>query len=496
MPFQFIYIMKKCILFLMLFIISTILQAQDKYGYRWIMLGHDYIDFKNTPTTAGVIEPYPFYSAGEFGTTMCNKFGELMFQTGGCYILNKNLTIMKNGDSINSKYSYLGWCVVSRGDGTFPFHQSCTALPFPQNDSMYIAFNLDTKQSPVNPYPIPEHLYYHIIDMKQENGLGAVIEKRKIAIEDTLSHGFLAATKHGNGIDWWVITPKFLSNCYFSVKVTSDGVQLPIKTCSGDTTEKSDFGGNVTFSPNGKKYVRSFYKDQIYLFDFNNTTGQLSNLIKLKGPDTTDFLQGVQFSTNNRYLYLTRYSKVYQFDLEAPDIQASRTEVGDVTNFPKNQDKGELHEMRLAPDGKIYIASPFSHRFLSVINRPNCAGKLCDFKPYAIEFTRYNYGGLPNIPFFTQPPANYSCDSPTPTDETSESITIYPNPTANQINISSTYAFQTYDIIDITGKTVLKGVLNSKNEISVATLPNGLYFLSLHNTITQTRAVGKFVVKR
>ena len=74
-------------------------------------------------------------------------------------------------------------------------------------------------------------------------------------------------------------------------------------------------------------------------------------------------------------------------------------------------------------------------------------------------------------------------------------IDIYPNPTTNHITLSSTDAFETYNIVDITGKTVLKGTLNSKSEIDVAALPDGLYFLSLYNTSRQTRAVGKFVIK-
>lgn len=496
MLFQIIYSMKKNILILILLIIPVLLMAQDKYGFRWILHYHDFIDFRITPAKVGIIVPQPFYSAGEFGTTMCNKYGELMFQTGGCYILNKNLAIMKNGDSINSKFTYRYYCEVRLGDGTFPFNQSSIAIPFPQKDSMYIALNLDMQPSDRGFYIISQHLYYHIIDMKQENGLGAVTEQRKIAIEDTLSRGSLAATKHSNGIDWWIICGKLVSNCYFSVKITSAGVQIPIKTCIGDTTVEIDLASNAAFSSNGKKYIKSFYRDNIYLYDFNNTTGQLSNLKRLLLPDTTWSFKGIQFSANNRYLYVTRYSTVYQFDLEAPNIQASRLEVGDVSNFPKDNQRGELFEMRLAPDGKIYIASPFSHRFLSVINRPNCRGKLSNFRPYSIELTRYNYGGLPNIPFFTQPPANYTCDSlDTQTTEIIEPITLYPNPATNQISISSTEAFQIFDIIDITGKIVLKGKLNDKNDIAVSGLPDGLYFLTLKNTSTQARAIGKFVVK-
>jgi Secretion system C-terminal sorting domain len=481
MPFN-LYNMKRILIFFLL--CTNALFSQDKSGYQWILLNHNYIDFRNNPPKVGIIQPNPFHNAGEFGTTICNKYGELMFQTGGCYISNKKFDIMKNGDTINSLYTLRGWCIVNQGDGTFPLHQSSIALPYPNKDSFYISFNLDFEKLLPNVLPIPNHVFYHVIDMKKENGLGEVVEKKKIAIKDTLTRGYLTATRHSNGVDWWLIASKIKSNCFFVLRITENGVSLFAKQCIGDTSEVFDFGGAATISPNGKKYVKTFHRDSIFLYDFDNSTGLLSNFKKLKGPDTTSFGQGVQFSANNRYLYLTRYSKVYQFDLEANDVQASRTVVGDVTNFPKDDQKGELHEMRLAPDGKIYIASPFSHRFLSVINRPNCHGKLCDFRPYAVELKFYSYGGLPNIPHFTQPPANYNCDSlNTATEEISENFTIYPNPTTGILTINTAnkdVKELSIQVINLNGQVVKREILRGVNpEMNIQSLPTGLYFLKI-----------------
>ena len=135
---------------------------------------------------------------------------------------------------------------------------------------------------------------------------------------------------------------------------------------------------------------------------------------------------------------------------------------------------------------------------MSVINRPNCPGKLSDFRPYAIELKRYNYGGLPNNPFFEQPPANYNCDSiNTSTEEIFENIAIYPNPATTQITISSSSTFQQFDIIALTGQTMLKGkLIENTTDIDVSTLPEGIYFIKLTNPLTQIRALGKFVLKR
>ena len=233
--------MKKSILIIVLLLMSVSLKAQNKYGYQWIFLAEDYMDFRTTPPKISTIEPQPFYSAGEFGTTMCDKYGELIFQAGGCFILNKKFQIMKNGDSTNSKYTHRAWCIVSKGDGTFPLIQSSLALPFPQRDSVYISFNLDFDEFSVSYIPIPKHLLYHVIDMRLENGLGAVIEKNKFAIEDTLTRGYLAATKHSNGVDWWLLVSKYASNCFFSIKVTPNGVQPPILNCVGMSADSFDF---------------------------------------------------------------------------------------------------------------------------------------------------------------------------------------------------------------------------------------------------------------
>lgn len=488
--------MKTYIISFILIFISLSLYAQNKYGYQWVFLAQDYLDFRYNPPKVDAIEPAPFHGIGEFGTTMSDKYGELIFQAGGCYILNKKFQIMKNGDSTNSKYTHIGWCLVDRGDGTFPLHQSAIAIPFPQKDSMYLCFNLDFERFSFSNIPTPQHLLYHVIDMRQENGLGAVIEKNKFAIDDTLTRGYLAATKHSNGVDWWIIASKFASNCYFSLKVTPDGVQTSSLSCVGMPTDSFDLGGQVTISPNSKRYVRSFYRDKIFLYDFDNTTGKLSKFTQLRGPDTASSFQAVQFSANNRYLYLSRNFKIYQFDLEALDIQASRIEVGDITNNPKIE--GELHEMRLAPDGKIYIASPFFHYFLSVINRPNCSGKLCDFRPYTVQLKRGNYGGLPNIPFFEQPSANYSCDSiPSGVRDISENMTISPNPTSGIITISSTALLENYTITNITGQKVLSGkIKNTTQDIDVSTLSDGIYFIQLINNRLDTSAIGKFILKK
>ena len=422
-----------------------------------------------------------------------------MFQSGGCYILNKKFDIMKNGDSINSNTTYRGWCQFMDGDGTFPMVQSNITLPFPKKDSFYLSFNLDAEYNFLYKGFIPAHLFYHIIDMRQENGLGAVVEKKKIAIQDTLSRGHITMTKHSNNTDWWIIVAQYLSNCIFTVQVTPDGVKPPQKICVGKMTETADLGSQVAVSLNGKKYARTFSVDSTFVYDFDNTTGIISNQIKLNSISDSIYgaFQGCVFSPNSRYLYITRFYKVFQFDMAAKDIQASRVLVGDYTDYPHdNPDKGYFFSCHLGPDGKIYIASPFSHLFISTINRPNCPGKLCDFRAYSIELAFYNYGALSNTAYFETPPANYNCDSITATENISEQLYIYPNPASMNIIISSTYDFKTYEIVNMTGQKLVTGSIKglSDENIDVSGLTNGIYILRLTNEVKERLAIKKFSV--
>ena len=411
---------------------------------------------------------------------------------------------MKGGDSINSpSTTLLGYCKSGERGGYFPFKQNNIFVTHPSDSTKYLLFNVDFDTLFPNGSNIifmPPHLFYHTVDMTRDNGNGEVIEKFRIAVQDTLSRGYLTAVKHSNNRDWWVIIPKFKSDCFFVVPVTSNGVGTPRKECTGFVWQKDpDLGGQVAASADGTKYARVDDRDTIMVYNFNPSTGQFSSPLRLSHPDKAPFFQGVCFSQNNRYLYVTYKLKVFQYDLQAIDIQASMTVVGDVSSFRLNQDRGALQVSKLAPDGKIYISSPSSHRYLSVINRPNCKGTLCDFRPYALELKYYNYGALPNNPFFEIPPANYNCDSlSTQTKEIVENITISPNPTQSKITVSSTYIFEGFSVVNVMGQMMMSGALsdNEKNDVDVSTLPDGIYFLQLINQKNQTRALGKFVVKK
>jgi hypothetical protein len=362
------------------------------------------------------------------------------------------------------------------------------AVPSPEGDSIYYVLNLDMDK----PYLFepeflgvaPQRLYYQKIDMAQDSGFGAVVQKNQIAILDTFARGFVSAVQHANGKDWWIIVPKSHSNCYFLVPVTAEGIQPAQLKCSGKVWTDDDAGGQVVFSPDGKKYIRFNSWNGLNIFDFDAGTGDLSNPINILFPnDTINYISGVAVSSNSRFLYVCARKKVYQFDLQAPDIQASKILVA-VWDGYQNPYSTIFYLAALAPDGKIYISSTSSTFNLHVINKPNCPGISCDLVQHGIILPAYNFATIPNIPHYRQ--SYYNCDSTLVETENvtqiGHKLVIFPNPTSDVIYLPSEHGTGPIILFDGTGRVIDRMIpIISEGLVSldVRLLPPGLYFVTL-----------------
>ncbi|MBL0032863.1 MAG: hypothetical protein IPP27_12075 [Bacteroidetes bacterium] len=88
---------------------------------------------------------------------------------------------MENGDSI-----------VGRG-----WYNDLIIIPNPASATQFYLFVID----PTSFYG----LYYSLIDMQENSGLGKVVLKN-IQIHPYQGWDGIAAVKHANGRDWWLIT--------------------------------------------------------------------------------------------------------------------------------------------------------------------------------------------------------------------------------------------------------------------------------------------------
>ncbi len=466
------------------------LWGQEKWDYNWFLGGYssgEGLKLTFSPTLSGIEFTQTNIKMEGSNTSMSDADGNLLFYSNGCKIVNAQGEVMLNGDSINPGQVQNFFCPF----GGSPIRQGVIALPAPEKDSLFYVFNLDWDQ----PYLLdtnyfgvaPQRLFYQVINMNYDSGNGRVTIKNQIAVQDTFARGNISVARHANGKDWWVIVPKSHTNCYFLVPVTAEGVQPAQLKCAGHVWSDDDSGAQACFSPDLKKYIRFNAWNGLNIYDFDNATGDLSNSILITFPnDTINYIAGAAISSNSRFLYLSARKRVYQFDLHASDIEASKIKVAE-WDGTYNPSATIFYLSALAPDGKIYISSTSSTLNLHVIERPNCPGLSCQLVQRGVELPAYNFATIPNFPHYRI--SNVECDSTNNAIETvlaNSDIAMYPNPTQGELWIN----FPEIDnqstqlkIFDLLGQLVFQErVAQPLSRIDLSGLKPGNYIYSIQQS--------------
>ncbi|MFN8153430.1 MAG: hypothetical protein U0Y08_03980 [Bacteroidia bacterium] len=267
-------------------------------------------------------------------------------------------------------------------------------------------------------------LWYSIVDMKLQGGVGAVVQKN-VRFETHPVQDMLTAVKHGNGKDWWLVTRRWRSsgagigNDEFWVYLV-DSIGIHPLAVQHIGTSNYNGAGDMSFNSTGDKLALCGWGNYLGVFDFDRCTGQISNETLIEpntqlGNHPYRWYTSVVFSPSGQFLYVNSSQeayqtsgKLYQFDLTATNIATSRVLID---SFPTN---AENHGMELGPDGKIYISAQefggctypwpsgcFStiNSNLSVINSPDSLGSASNFQLFALNLGGYRaYRGLPNNP--------------------------------------------------------------------------------------------------
>lgn len=412
--------------------------------------------------------------------------GNILFYTNGYYIADATNDTMLNGSNI----SPTGFIVFEPYGLTVP--QANLIIPKPGSTYLYYLFHSTLDNGPV--YNRAYQMYYSIIDMSLNNGNGEVIQKNTVLINDTLNPGKITACKHANGRDWWVICHRFNTNDYYKILVTPDSIYTPVTQTIGSV--RGVDAGQVAFSPDGNKfgYFNAYNNSNCTLdiYDFDRCTGNFSNPTVITMPQTIGFGGGVIFSPNSQYLYVSDIDSVFQFDVNAPNIELSKVGIAGWDSFysPNPPFATAFDNIQLAPDGKIYIGTGNSTFKMHVINHPNIAGLACDLQQHAINIPTWSVGGVPNHPnYFLGPELGSVCDSlphvgiaenkPEPIPRA------FPNPTGGEF----TLWFNVHDvqgmceIYDANGRLVLSENVAQWSQyktLDISGEPEGIYFVKMN----------------
>lgn len=306
-----------------------------------------------------------------------NCTGELLFYTNGIKVWDKNHNQMPNGVGLMGGISASGLQPSSAA-------QSSIIVPKPGNKNIYYIFTNDCSEN-----ANAAGFRYSIVDMTLNGGLGDVTLKNVLLFAPGTEK--VSAVHHSNKRDIWVVSHGKNDNRFYSYLVTPNGVSAPVITQTGSTVNWNI--GYLRFSPNGKWLVCCAFTQMTNptsptfaeLFQFNYTTGIMSNPIYFDGP-----YYGAEFSPNSSILYLAYGKKLEQYDLSAgsaANIIASKYSLG--------AQGDNWWAIQQGPNKKIY--GTIGQNSLHVINNPNVMGAGANLQRKAINLNGSCNMGLTNF---------------------------------------------------------------------------------------------------
>ncbi len=354
------------ILFLFSFFLFSLTAFPQQRAAVWYFGDGAGLDFKSGKPevlTNGVLE-------AEAGcASICDTSGNLLFYTNGKSVWNKEHQIMANGDTLNASQQ---------------INQNSVIVPKPKSDSIYYLFTINTFDSLMG-------LNYSVVNMNQENGLGRMVEKNIPVTKNVLEK--IAAIKHCNNEDYWIITHGF-SNSFYVYRLSKDGFNPDTIKSKVGTVPRADIG-YLKVSPAANKIVLPVNNQEVIaeIFDFNSRSGKISNPIKIIARQENTYCYGLEFSPGGNMLYVSTGGKKYellQYNLRNETEEGINSSVFQIAT-------GNNFAMQLAPNGKIYVASE-NRPYLNAVTKPEEVGEGCDYQTEAVVFENaFSRMGLPNF---------------------------------------------------------------------------------------------------
>jgi hypothetical protein len=407
--------MKRLFCFILILVLVWGSASAQKRGSVWCFGDSALADFSDT---ANIVTGTSSVKSRGSCVSISDSAGHLILYAYTRAGVNHNTTLLKNNqDSLVQN----GDSIVGEG-----WYRELVLISYPESDSLYILFSIGVTGSS------QPGIYYSIVDMSLNGGLGAVIQKN-VQLENFKAVDCLSAVKHGNGRDWWVIFRRFNSvsspnNEYYVYLVTSNGVLVqPIQYVGSLNSTNL---GEISFNSAGTKMTYINYVGLIELYDFDRCTGLLSNPITISPESTQPPYPenwSAEFSPSGDLLYVSQIAAfppdscyLLQYNLNSANILLS---ADTIWKSPYFENMGQL---KLAPDAKIYLTTNFGGGYpysdttysyintnLSVINSPDSLGSTCNFQPFSFYLGgKRSYFGLPNNPDYDLPAlAGSPCDT-------------------------------------------------------------------------------------
>ncbi|MFN8340097.1 MAG: PKD domain-containing protein [Cyclobacteriaceae bacterium] len=300
---------------------------QDQRANIWYFGDKAGIDFNLQPAQALAAGPRTL-NAPEGVAITCDRNGKVIFYTDGDQVFNKNDQLIASG---------IGGDPLSS--------QSALIVAVPGDETLYYIFTMEAINGTSG-----NMMYYSLFDLKQNGGLGAVVQQ-KVPL-------FARSTERLTANARWVIAHEYGNNTFRAYAVSSAGIGDPVLTSIG-----SDH--SIQSRPQGEGYMKLganntlavAYADPgvgnyIELFHLNDSTGHLTNYRRIDLKDPAGQVYGIEISQGGNKVFATvkgspTPSTIYEYFLDSLEHPYFRNKV---TNG------SELGAIQTAPDGNMYVA--------------------------------------------------------------------------------------------------------------------------------------------
>lgn len=456
--------MKKYILllFILAFIVPLVTYSQnDKNNANiWYFGNKAGIDF-NPSTPIGLSDGQ--LDTQEGVSTICNEQGSLLFYSDGNTIWDKTHNSLPNGTGLNGHWSST---------------QSGIIVPNLIDTNKYYIFTVDELGG-------SHGLCYSEIDVSlpgngtTSNPLGDVSPGIKNIQLVTPVTEKLTAVLKPNLVEYWVITHYWGNKDFYAYEVTQTGVNTtPVISSAGviHTGGSINTVGYLKGSPLKDKLALVYRgTNSVYLYDFDNITGIVSNETQISLPGY--LLYGIEFSKNGDYLFIAGEQNIIRYNVNTTVIDS--VYIDDMSPFSPLY--SAIRALQLGPNGEIYVSIRY-HDYLSVIHDPEAANPVLTVDGVFLDVDgngRNCRFGLPNIFYYK---GWYNPSSNNEVDKIDiENINLYPNPSYRIFNLTNNNFsnIQIYNINGIKVKTIDNLENLSTIQIDLKNEKPGIYLVKI-----------------
>ncbi len=295
------------------------------------------LDFTTTPPT-----PFPTETMGSSPSE-----GIAHYEDG-----SGNLIFWFNSNGI---YNAMG-NLMSGSVGIFANSSAAEVVICPKPDNpnkYYIIYNGETCTN----------LYYSIIDMSLNGGLGNVVPGTLNTVLATGTYAeAIEVVRIPETSGYWLLAYKcwtgFQRFLMDETGIGSGQTILPYSTPDG-----FDGRGELEYH-SGKIGMTFAFTNRVFAANFNPVTGDICDTISLESSSFANSPYGLEFSPDATKMYFSLWyseSRIFQYNFETNIYQLYTPNLGSTA---------DLGEIELGPDGKLYVIEDGGNHIL-VINNPN-----------------------------------------------------------------------------------------------------------------------------